>query len=347
MKDRKTKIVYLEILRVIAIFGVLFCHTGYHGAHHYVMAENPLNYWLGMFLVSVMQYCIPLFFMISGALLLKREESLTYVLKHRVVKMLIVIFFVVFMQYVWNYHKDPTIGFDLKTYFRLVYEGSAVSQHWFLYTYTSFLLVLPFLQKLVKSIQKKSWFLYLFLAYQFSTGILPIIEYYQGWKASKFEIPLFADCIVLSFLGYYIAHCSEDFFYKGENVAVLFLICIFAVGETMYMNHLALPETQLASFGELFCALYALFLFVLVRYICYWWRMPGFVEKLFRFAGAGVFGTYLAEGILRDCLEPIYIALNTKIYSYPATFVWVFACVVVGVLVSNLIKRIPLVGKLI
>lgn len=56
------KKVYLEILRVIAIFGVLFCHSGYFGIHHYAEAQNRANYWLGIFLASVAQCCIPLFF---------------------------------------------------------------------------------------------------------------------------------------------------------------------------------------------------------------------------------------------------------------------------------------------
>lgn len=347
MNGRKEKIVYLEILRVIAIFGVLFCHTGYYGAHHYLTAESGLNYWLGIFLVSIMQYCIPVFFMISGALLLNREETIAYVLRHRVLKMVIVIFLASFVQYFWNYHKNPLIGFDLKTYFRVVYEGGASSPIWFLYTYTSFLLVLPFVQKMVKSIQNPNWFLYLFLLYNIGTGILPIVEYYQKWDKPLFELPLFAGCIVFVCMGYYIVHCSEDVFYKGKNIAILFVVCLMAISTTMYMNHITIPEKQIANYGEMFCSVYALFLFVFVRYICHRREMSKILEKTFRFLGAGVFGTYLLEGILRDCLEPIYIVLNTKIYSYPATFVWILACVIVGILVSNVIKRIPYVGKLL
>lgn len=71
------------------------------------------------------------------------------------------------------------------------------------------------------------------------------------------------------------------------------------------------------------------------------------LEKIVCFAGGGVFGTYLFEGQLRHIFHPIYVILNAKIHSYPATFVWVSACVLTGILISNVLKKIPFIKTLL
>lgn len=339
--------VYLDILRVIAILGVLFCHTGSAGFHHYQETENITNYWIGIFLFSTVQYCIPLFFMITGALLINREESISYVYKHRVLRMVLVIFLIVLFQYYWNYKNNPAIGFDRKTYFRIVFEGSAATPHWFLYAYLSFLLILPFLQRLVKVIPDKSWFLYVFLAHEVINGFFPILAYYQEWGKTKLELPMFPEIIVCSLMGYFIECRSEDIFYKKRNVMIVIAASFLLTLEIMHVNHISIPEKHVATFGAEFAAFYAIAIFVTVRYICHRWNMPAVLKKIFCFGGVGVFGTYLFEGQLRDFFYPVYTALQTRIYAYPACFVWILTCVLAGIIISNIVKRIPFVGKLI
>lgn len=341
------KIAYLEILRVIAIWGVLFCHTGHEGVHHYLETDNAVNYWFGILVVSVSQYCIPLFFMITGALLLKREESISYVFRHRIFKMILITHLVVLLQCLWNYKINPLIGFNMKIYFASVFQGSASTPHWFLYQYISLLLILPFLQRLVKVIPDKSWFLYLFLADRVINGFFPILSYYQNWGDSLLELPMFPEVVINCLIGYYLVNCSEDTFYKKRNIAALIMVSLLLIAETMHINHLSIPEKQIAAFGETFAPVYALTLFVIVRYICHQWKMPPVIEKVSYFAGSGVFGTYLIEGQLRHIFHPIYVVLNTRIHAYPAAFIWISVSVLAGILVSNLFKRILRLGRLL
>ena len=347
MSEKKPKIVYFEILRVIAIFGVLFCHTGDCGIHHYLETENRLNYWFGIFAVSISQYCVPLFFMITGALLLNRQESIRHVLRHRVLKMSIVTFLAVLMQYLWNHRTEPRMGFDRKQYLRIVYEGGAATPQWFLYTYLSFLLILPFLQRMVKAIPERSWFLYLFAAWEVINGLFPIIAYYQEWGESPLELPMFGNAVICSVLGYFVECCTGDIFYKGKNVFRAFVVVSLLAAETMYMNHISLSREQYAAYCGLFAPAFAFLIYIVVRYACYHRQCPETLAKIFRFAGGGVFGVYLIEGPLREIFYFVYLALNTRIYSYPATFVWVLVCVAAGILAANLFKRIPVIGRLI
>lgn len=343
----KNKTVHLEILRIIAIFGVFFCHTGYDGIHHYTQTDNGLNYWLGIFLVSVAQFCVPLFFMITGALLLRREETPGYVYAHRVLRVTAAAFLAVLFQYVCNCIRDPDMEFEVDTYFRLFFEGGAATPHWFLYAYLSLMFCMPFLQLMAKAVPDSRWFLYVFLTYGLINDFYPILAYYQEWGSTPLTMTLFPQSILCCILGYYVECRSEDIFHKGRNVLLLIGVSALLTAVSMHMNHLSVPEYTLAEYGGLFTWVYALTVYVAVRYLCGRRRMPGFLRKLFCFAGGGVFGTYILGEELLRLFRPVYVYLNDRIYSYIAVFVEIGVCVITGILITNLLKKIPGLGKVL
>lgn len=345
--SKGTKTLYPEIIRLFAIFFVLFSHTGTAGIHRYQVTESAAGYWIGMVLVSFAQICVPLFFMVSGALLLKREESFGQVYKHRVLRLVIVILLVVLLEYYYNYRMNPAIGFDIKTFFAIAYAGGATTQQWFLYAYLAFLMILPLLQRFAQSIPKGSWFLYLFLLWELLYGICPIWEYYQKWERIGLEIPLLVNIIFYSFMGYYVECRSQEHFYKQKNVLICWGVSLLATAENAYMNHLSLQETGSVNFVQIFVPLYAMTIFITIRYACYYCKIPKWVEKVCIFGGAGVFGTYLMERHLRELFFPIYTVLCPKIHALPAVFLWLLTCMAAGIVLSNLIKKIPVVGKLL
>lgn len=346
MSDKKKK-VYFEVMRVIAIFGVLFCHTGTYGISHYIEASNEVNYWLGIFLATVAQFCVPLFLLISGGVLLNREESIGYVYRHRVLKMVFATLLIVFVQYEWNYYHNPLLPpLDFDSFLRWSYQGSVAGQHWFLYAYISFLLFLPFVQKLVKAISDNKWFIYLFVAWGVFHSIFPILEYFKEWSGTEMVLAVH-DFILISMLGYFLEYRCGDLFYKRKNILIILGATSLLVLVNMYLNHISLKDYDFVLFDGSFALMYAAAIFIVVKYICHQWKMRPVVEKVICFAGAGVFGCYLLEGILREIFFPVYLYLNTRIFSYPAVFIWITICVAVGVIVSNLIKRIPVISKIL
>lgn len=346
MGGKKPRIIYLEVLRVIAIFGVILCHTEDAGVHHYVATTNSINYWFGIFLATTVQYCIPLFFMITGAVLLNREESIIYVYRHRVSRIAVVTILISLVQYLWNYrgHWD---SMDIQGFLRMLYEGRVTVPVWFLFSYLSLLMVLPFLQRLVKAIPNNSWFLYLLIVWILLNNLLAIPEYYLGWNHTQLDLPMFTINILAAMLGYFVEHRSGDMFLKKRPVMMLVIASALLTALSMRVNYSTLSESRFVDMGYLFVNVYALTLFVVVRYLLHFWKMPDMMEKIICFAGAGAFGTYLVEAQLRTWFFPVYEVLAPRIHAYPAAFIWVFVCVAVGSLAANLFRRIPFVGKLI
>jgi surface polysaccharide O-acyltransferase-like enzyme len=71
-KERK---VYLDLIRILAAFCVIFNHTNDNGFFLFAAREwGSFTFWGYMFFSVFCKAAVPLFLMISGALMLSREE---------------------------------------------------------------------------------------------------------------------------------------------------------------------------------------------------------------------------------------------------------------------------------
>ena len=68
--NRNKRVAYLDLLRILAIFAVIFQHfcPGYYNADDF--NKNAVN-----IMVSLTDWCVPVFVMISGALLLNPQKE--------------------------------------------------------------------------------------------------------------------------------------------------------------------------------------------------------------------------------------------------------------------------------
>ena len=90
---KRSKVIYVEILRIIAIVFVVFHHTNYQGYVRFTTyGAGSFPYWICMVFSVLAGISVPLFFMISGMLLLgKEDETIGYVWKKRIPRYLIVL----------------------------------------------------------------------------------------------------------------------------------------------------------------------------------------------------------------------------------------------------------------
>ncbi|WP_405305275.1 acyltransferase [Methanobrevibacter sp.] len=101
----KTRIFYLDELRALAIIGIIFCHVSV--SFVYSNMGSSLLY-ISAFFDCFRDFSIPIFVMISGALLLNREDSFKDFFKRRLSRLLIPFFFwvaiYVIYSFVYIYH---------------------------------------------------------------------------------------------------------------------------------------------------------------------------------------------------------------------------------------------------
>ena len=84
------KKIYIEVLRIIAALFVIFNHTGSMGFELYSSYTicSP-KYWIMLFLSILCKVAVPLFLMISGALLLNKDLNVKEIWKYRISRIFI------------------------------------------------------------------------------------------------------------------------------------------------------------------------------------------------------------------------------------------------------------------
>lgn len=111
----KDKIVYMELLRVIAVVLVIFNHTRTRGYSLYTQTDDVFDWWASLACSIFCKVAVPVFFMISGGVILGRQESFSQIFKKRILRFLIVILLFTFLQYLRIARVHPENGFHLST----------------------------------------------------------------------------------------------------------------------------------------------------------------------------------------------------------------------------------------
>lgn len=210
----KTKYLYIECLRILAAFFVIFNHTGYEGFLLFTQREpGSLPFWLYLFFAVFCKFSVGLFFALSGALMLGREqESLSSLWKQRISRMFLVLFIFSILYYInraFLYKESLSIG----EFLRMFYQGGTEGHLWYLYGHISFLISLPFFRAMVKHLENKYYY-YMIALFIGVFGLLPIIEYLL-WKGTQtiswhISVPwLSVNTVFYPLLGYFLHHKTD------------------------------------------------------------------------------------------------------------------------------------------
>ena len=350
----KGKKIYIEVLRCIAIFFVIFNHTEEYGFDLYKETAETLPYIIYLTISILCKAAVPIFFMISGAVLLGKEESIKTLYKKRVLKIFIVTFVASFLVFVFAMQKAEQLEilFNVDTiliFFRKIYTEPIVIPYWFLYLYLAFLIMLPLLRNLVKNMKKESYY-YLFAVYAVYKLILPIIE--QRFNVSLYEdstIYLLEINILCPIIGYYCDHILDikSINKKAKIIGTIFVICVTICAGVLTSLELKKTENVDAyiQYGDIVIAGYV---FILAKYIFSDKKLPKVITKIILTIGCCSFGIYLLEIILRNVLFYEMIKdLSPIIKTMPACIIAVICTIFIGTLITLALKKIPYIKKIL
>lgn len=359
----KEKRLDYELMRILAIFLVVFNHTDNRGFFLYqVPGCSGVNAVLSLLLATICKIAVPLFFMISGGLLLHRQESLRDLFRKRIVRMGIVLVLFSGILYGfwihWGFVPHPG-GKDFIR--RILTEGISIP-YWYLYTYFGVLFLFPLLRPLAQNLSEEGY-LWLFGVHFAFFGIIaplssilrlePLNQYFvtgltMGTGAAG--TPFMAgQAVYYLLMGYYFAH---RFSWEKLTKRRLGLFGVLAAASVCIMAGLSgwaffrRGETSGAFMGSLM-EIVVFFVYALIHQLTVFHPITGKGAKMIRTLGGCVFGAYLMEGIFRRQLDGVYLSLEPYIHVLPACLVWVAAVVVCGMAVSWVLKKIPGLGKLL
>lgn len=350
MQQRKT---YIDALRIVAIFGVLYNHTNRRGYYLYAFSDARIcqDFYIGI--ATLAATAVPIFFMISGALLLPKKESLKELFQKRIWKMVLVLLVFSGIQYVLLLLEE-CVTFSRKAVVQAVLQDGVIPSYWFLYAYIAYLLLLPILRKVAEVMSKQDYF-YLFALLLLVEGFLPMVLNLAGIGGTNyfFSIPFLNPIIIYPLLGYYLEqYMKESYYNKKTNIIVglcMAVVVLFFIAMTQWRG---LPYEEFTTYDKgLYTCSFTMLLDVGIYYFVKYFDLRKQhsmkYDQMLHSMGECAFGIYLIEQPIRERSSFIYDGLSPVIGRFPACIVWVICIFIVAYSIVAILRRIPVVRKLI
>ena len=340
---KEEKLAYIELLRVVAIFFVVFNHTRNLGYTLYMEVSGGSAYWGSLSLSILCKIAVPIFFMISGGLLLGRKESLKELFRRRILRYVAVILLFTFLQYLRIVRVHPERGFHPGEWLRYCFTGDIIEPYWFLYAYLSFLLLLPFLRHLA-AVMRGREYLYLLGLKAFST-IIGFFSFYTG-ISSGLSLPFLADLIFYPLIGYYFMMKIDPTPRSLLRPVLLMTGLLACLLLAVIQAHFYLRSGKTGLEG--FCSLYV---WILASLAVLWARQirikSARIRQILCAMGNCVFGVYLIEDVARNQVERFMPAMILHCGAFFAAILFTALSVLISMAAILLVRKVPFIRYLI
>ena len=303
LENKKSKLIHIELLRIIAVILVIFNHTGPNGYFlfsFYPFATRP--YFIYMIFTVISKIDVPLFLMLTGALLLRKDMEPKKIIQ-KIVRMLIVLLIFTAIFYIRLHILKYSDTFTIIDFFIRLYKGDIIIPYWYIYAYISFLLAFPFLRAMVKSLPEKAYKYLIALAIIF-VGILPCVEYrlFQG------EVTLnqygkvgwlFTNIVLFPLIGYYLENIIDILKVNKKNLLIACSVVLLGIAISCYMTYYKhritgiCTEIETQDFLDLFTVPICIAVFLLIKCWCNKVTFPNWINKIIISIGSCSFGIYL------------------------------------------------------
>lgn len=342
----KKRLIYADVLRVIATMLVILNHLpseDLHGFHSGIPAV------LDMLLSFIIITDVPVFFMLSGMLLLDKEESFAELLKKRIARIVVVLIVVFTGMYFTNAlvsvkhggGADISAWGFIKAFLACGLDGAEF--YWFLYAYLSLLFMLPFLRPAAKHIGRAEFIMLIVLRVIFSSA-LPIFNAFSVSVFNdtlgvtdklSFPVALF-DAFFFVVCGYYLDKKVDAAALKLKHFILLYALCAVAM-----IVSCVLPDKE--PQWQLFSYVYVFTFFLTVKKLAAGSFKPAAV---FGFLAPLCFGIYLLDPFFKRAFYAKYSAVFEPYHTNILfSLGWLVLSFTLGALITWVLKRIPGVKK--
>ena len=352
--EHKERILYLDVLRVIAIFAVIIFHIA---GLPFKGIKDP-NFWE----MTNMWFCgVPVFVMISGALFLNpsREVTIHKLYTKNIFRLISILLFWSVIYACVNLITEP--GQNTITFFRSIVAGHF--HLWFLYMLLGLYMIVPVLRPICKDLKLTRYFLVLFIIFsclfptiaQILSGlklVMPhnmLIPYLiNGINSTlyfKMHLHFTLGYITCFVLGYYMSRAELS----SKQRKVIYVLGILGVLLPIFfvesITRISKVPFDFYSGPEknVFVLFATLAVFVFVKYNAH--RLSGQFKKIFTYLASSVLGIYLTHIFVQICLIKFFNLLNISfnpLFAIPLIALIIF---IISLIITEIIKKIPILNK--
>ncbi len=362
MEISKKRTVYFDLMRIIAIFLVLLNHTPAYTLYFF---NTGIKKWICLFATVTIRICIPLFFMISGALLLGKDEKWGTILKKRVSRFAVTIVLFeglyVLAKYLVSLSRGIEFHYSFFDLLRGFFAGDIIGleSYWYMYAHLGILLSLPFLRAVAKNMKKSDFIaltLFHFIIWTLIPAVLLLLPDHniEGTLIHKdFTIPLATvKSMYFPLAGFWLDRNVNVEKIRRKEIALICVIYIsavlvsslFAILEQKYTGDITLYYVEMLAYVTAGCV------FLLIK--CLFKNRPikksAHISRAVCAVGALSFSMYIFEPFCKLFFEETYFNyVSPRFPMILNSVVWCFFCMIAGGTVGALLKKVPVVRSLL
>lgn len=336
----KKRIIYFDLIKILAIIMVIINHS-----YWYVYDNSVFIQYFNRFLLMFSKAAVPLFFMVSGALILKKQTNYKEIFTKRIVRVLVPLVFVCIL---WTLYKQQNL-LQLIPY--LVNGNSELFIPywiWYLYAMIALYIMTPFLQKMLKNFNNKDYLIFILLflifpsSFKLVSAVLPVIFDKNIIFNPDFLDILFTIQIGYFVTGYYLSNIKVDYKYKNISIILLIICLLFSTGFTIYAN----DNSVLDSYLYLTTVIEAISIFIIFKYYFEKGIKNQRANELIINLSNSVFGVYLFHCfVILFLINLPFIQSIFSINGFLGLFVMDFITLVSLTLIVYFLRKIPLLKK--
>jgi len=302
----KKRHLYIEALRVLACLAVIFNHSPRSSYLLFTEREpGSLLYFFDLSFSIGCKFAVPTFLAISGALMLDKEISIKKLWTRRIPKtVLMLAVFSIISQLIGVAAGKEALG--VKELIFQAYDSWLNYSYWYLYAYIAFLIASPMLSALLKSLKNHE------IAYMLAVAIIfrcviPAFEQlrWAGEHRLNGDLSLAwltADIVLYPAIGYFLHNrmdlraCKRALpFLLLAALAGLYISCLLT-----WREYQRLWITHIQTYHNLFAAVYAAAVFVVIRVLYMHVKTEGRLARWTERLGGMTLGVYLLHVPVMD-----------------------------------------------
>ncbi len=342
IKLAKKRVVYLDVLRILAIFGVICIHVS---AENWYIPGIDHNWLMNSYINSVMgAWTVPLFITISGALLLDNPHF-TYqnLFKKYLPRILICLVFWHFFYYFYVNKIFTWANFYMG--FKQLLLGKTYSHLWYLYLVIGLYLLTPILKKMCEALTKKDFIYFLTIGFT-TTAIIPWLNNLLNYDLTRFVYPYYVFNFNYLILFYLLGYFLKNHINLNKKQAIsLFAIAFLLINLlALYGNYKAIKINNHVSYcsaNSIVTILMVIALFLLAKTL-----IKNKEIKFITLLSNLTFGVYLTHFVIEKTL--LDYGINSNIMNpILGTLLISGTIMTIAYIISFVLSKIPILKKLI
>lgn len=334
----KKRICYIDVLRIIAIFGVIMIHVSSEAWYN----ENiNLNWALNNSVNALVQWGAALFIVISGAVQLDNDKfTIKTMLTKYIPRILLTLILWHFIYYFWQCREFS--GARVLDAIKRFFIGKSWAHLWYLYLLIGLYVFTPILKKLVKNLSKSEFTYLLVLGFIF-TSLLPTIENFSNINIMKYIMPYKVFTVSIYIFYYLLGNYLKK--YDIKKPYLIFIISILGLissGILSYYKAKAINAPfSYAGLANIFSVLFIISVFQICKN-----KYKDKENMVITLMGKLTFGVYLIHFIIEKTL--VYKGLNPNMINpIVGNIIVTIVVFISSYLLSYIMSKIPIIKKTI